>query len=663
MNNQTHRNAINPENNSADNTNIMRSASEPDFINTLQLARQICGKETAILGIIDAEKVLVKSRLGISPSLTELPGGVVFFKQIFGESDVVNLGNIESDNRFRKNPGFAMLGLYSFAGTQVKNTDGIVVGYLVVLGSVKEEVSEAAAMALPLLASSISTIIRLTCENVLIAEQKRLTTEHLMKMVFKNSIDAVVVTDTQCSVLLWNPKAQEIFGWDDNEAFGENFCWNKLQGIAFDSTNKNSGIGSQKMLPEKAIETTIYNHKNQPIDINFSISLVQIGSAEYYVYDIVDISERKKAARALEEQRVFYENILNNLPIDIAVFSNDHRYLYVNPTAIRDPKLRKYIIGRDDFEYAKFRNRSFDMAEHRRAKFLEAKKYRKEVGWEDTLTNSEGINSTHLRRMFPVFDESGELLMMIGLGMDITDRKELEDKQTTLLEKLSQQNVQLSDFCNIVSHNLRAPLVNIAMLSEFIENCSDNDERKQLILSLNNVLDNLNSTFNELVESIQIQEDPDVKSEHLQINKYLQRILESLEPEIVRSGATFAVDIDNAPTIHYPVTYFNSILHNLISNALKYRSPERKPEIRISSHRKGNKIFLSVADNGLGIDMQKHKNNFFKIGKVFHHHPDAKGFGLYMIKAHIEALGGKIWVESAPDKGATFHIEFTNQNQ
>jgi len=365
----------------------------------------------------------------------------------------------------------------------------------------------------------------------------------------------------------------------------------------------------------------------------------------------------------LEQQRVFYENILNNLPIDIAVFSSDHRYLYVNPTAIRDKELRTYIIGRDDFEYAKFRNRSTDIAERRRFKFLEAKTHRKSVGWEDTLTDAKGTNSTHLRRMFPVFDGSGELLMMIGLGMDITERKELEDKQTMLLAKLSQKNVQLTDFCNIVSHNLRAPLVNVAMLSEFIENCIDANERKQLISSLNNVLDNLNSTFNELVESIQIQEDPEVTSEHIQINKYLQRTMESLEPDIVRSGATFSIDIENAPTIHYPVTYFNSILHNLISNALKYRSPERKPEIGISSYRKGNSVYLSVADNGLGIDMQKHKNNFFKIGKVFHHHPDAKGFGLYMIKAHIEALGGKIWVESAPDKGATFFIEFTNQNQ
>ena len=73
------------------------------------------------------------------------------------------------------------------------------------------------------------------------------------------------------------------------------------------------------------------------------------------------------------------------------------------------------------------------------------------------------------------------------------------------------------------------------------------------------------------------------------------------------------------------------------------------------------KALLSVSDNGLGIDLVKHSENFFKIGKVFHRHPNAKGFGLYMTKTQVEAMEGKIWVESIPDIGSTFYIEFSNQ--
>jgi PAS domain S-box-containing protein len=551
----------------------------------------------------------------------------------------------------------------ALAAAAIEGNDGNIAGYLLAFRSNEQGIADDHMNGLSLLSAQVSHLLRLHVEAQSMPITNALHSEEMMKIIFQKAIDAVVVTDKNCAVLLLNPEAELMLGWKEEEILGLDFCTICLAGKCYDDPAMHEPALTTNGTSGKLIETNITTKDRSTIDVELSFTSATVEGHEYHIYHIIDISDQKRAREKLDKQQQFYENVLNNIPIDLAIFNPDHVYLYVNATAIKNEELRKYIIGKDDFEYARYRGRPTDVAELRRAMFFEAKKTGKEMRWEDKMTTPDGKNITHLRRMFPVFDENGNLLMMIGLGMDITDRKELEDKQTMLLAKLSQQNVQLSDFCNIVSHNLRAPLVNIAMLSEFIENCSDNEERKQLILSLNNVLDNLNSTFNELVESIQIQEDPDVKSEHLQINKYLQRILESLEPEIVRSGATFTINIDDAPTIHYPATYFNSILHNLISNALKYRSPERKPEIRISSHRKGNKIFLSVADNGLGIDMQKHKNNFFKIGKVFHHHPDAKGFGLYMIKAHIEALGGKIWVESAPDKGATFYIEFTNQNQ
>lgn len=73
-------------------------------------------------------------------------------------------------------------------------------------------------------------------------------------------------------------------------------------------------------------------------------------------------------------------------------------------------------------------------------------------------------------------------------------------------------------------------------------------------------------------------------------------------------------------------------------------------------------IILSIQDNGLGIDLDKHGNDMFKIRKVFHHHPDAKGFGLYITKTQVETMGGKIWVESEPGIGSTFYVEFKNAN-
>jgi signal transduction histidine kinase len=292
---------------------------------------------------------------------------------------------------------------------------------------------------------------------------------------------------------------------------------------------------------------------------------------------------------------------------------------------------------------------------------MEAKESGKEIRWEETMIDPTGTPITRLRRMFPVYDEQGALSMVIGFGIDISDRKALEEKQARLVRQLSTQNTQLIDFCNIVSHNLRAPLVNISMLVELLGTSDDLEEHTHLVSKLRPVLENLHATFNELVESIQIRQNPEIRSEKLSVRECLRRTKENLHAEILRLDADIMEDIDTAPFINFPPQYLKSVLLNLVSNALKYHFPGRVPRICVSTKREGDNIILSVSDNGLGVDLVKHRDNFFKIGKVFHRHPDAKGFGLFMTKTQVEAMGGRIWAESEPQVGTTFHIEFTNQ--
>src|SRR5690606_21500022 len=131
--------------------------------------------------------------------------------------------------------------------------------------------------------------------------------------------------------------------------------------------------------------------------------------------------------------------------------------------------------------------------------------------------------------------------------------------------------------------------------------------------------------------------------------------------QITHSGAIIEADFSEAPVLYCPPKYLSSILHNLISNALKYRSPDRRLRITIKTGGTARKVLLTVRDNGLGIDLKKNQHNLFKIRKVFHRRPDAKGFGLYITKTQVEAMKGRIWVESIPDQGSTFFVELNNQ--
>lgn len=406
----------------------------------------------------------------------------------------------------------------------------------------------------------------------------------------------------------------------------------------------------------------IIGHLSVAGDRDFKLNEQQLEGLNLLAQQIVTLLQLKLPVinNSIKE---FYESILNNIPTDIVVFDADHKYLFANPGAIKSEKHRKFIIGRDDFEYAAYRNRSMKIPQQRREQFLKVKNSGKAVSWEESQFDAHGNKITFLRRLFPMHDEQGNFIMVIGFGIDITERKLLEEKQSSIMEQLAIQNIQLIDFCNVVSHNLRGPLINLAMLTEFIQEAEDVDEQKLLVSKLEPVIDTLKSTFNELVESIQIRQDKNIKSDNLDFNACLQEALGGLYQEIKKAKAKIAFDFDDAPAIVYPHKYLASIFYNLISNAIKYQSPERELSVNLASKVKEGNIVLTVQDNGLGIDLLKHKHNIFKIGKVFHRHPDAKGLGLFMTKTQVEAMGGKIWVESYPDQGATFSVEFVNQNR
>jgi signal transduction histidine kinase len=241
-------------------------------------------------------------------------------------------------------------------------------------------------------------------------------------------------------------------------------------------------------------------------------------------------------------------------------------------------------------------------------------------------------------------------------------KDELEQKIVERTLELEFTNTQLIDFCNIVSHNLRAPLVNMSMLVDFIEVNEDEDESKEMFGKIKTVINHLNEVFNELVESLQVRQDREIKTENIILKDCLESVLIGFEAQINLYNADIQINFNDVSEISFPQKYLDSIFTNLISNALKYKSSDRKPVIKIKTKKINGDIVLSITDNGLGIDLVRNKDKLFKIRKTFHLHPDAKGFGLFITKTQIDAMGGEIWAESAPGKGSTFFIKFKPKN-
>ena len=171
---------------------------------------------------------------------------------------------------------------------------------------------------------------------------------------------------------------------------------------------------------------------------NYMISIINVidqGYLNIYANDIslfiTQVEEKEEELRRLtitnDEQRNFYEYILNNLPSDIAVFSPEHKYLFINPQAIKDKETREFMIGKDDFDYCNLKGIPTDSAKFRRAAFNKVKEGNKEIEWEDELFDLAGNRKVVLRKLAPVFDIDEQLRYVVGYGIDITAIKLSKD--------------------------------------------------------------------------------------------------------------------------------------------------------------------------------------------------------------------------------------------
>lgn len=153
-----------------------------------------------------------------------------------------------------------------------------------------------------------------------------------------------------------------------------------------------------------------------------------------------EVAQKERELIALnakvDQQREFYEYILNNIPSDIAVFDDQHKYMFVNPQGISDPEIRAFMIGKDDYDYCAYKGVASTGADFRRFKFNEVMASNQEIEWEDNLIDSKGNRKTVMRRMRPIFNPLTNQKNVVGYGIDITQRKLAEDAVVASQQRL-----------------------------------------------------------------------------------------------------------------------------------------------------------------------------------------------------------------------------------
>ncbi|WP_375436956.1 ATP-binding protein [uncultured Hymenobacter sp.] len=260
-----------------------------------------------------------------------------------------------------------------------------------------------------------------------------------------------------------------------------------------------------------------------------------------------------------------------------------------------------------------------------------------------------------------ICDAQGQVVEILCVGYDITLLVENLHKSQHLLDVTSQQNIQLQNFAYIISHNIRSHSANLTSLVQLLAEAEDQEQSAMFLQMLQTSTEKLAETIVNLSDIVAVNSNVNKPKELRFLKAEIDKTLETLSVLIHQHKITVDVQVPADLAVTVVPAYLDSILLNLISNAVKYRAPQRPAIIQLQTYHEPGFVVFTVQDNGLGIDLVKNRAKLFGMYKTFHDNEDARGVGLFITKNQIEAMQGTIVVESEVGVGSTFKVYF-NEN-
>ncbi len=283
---------------------------------------------------------------------------------------------------------------------------------------------------------------------------------------------------------------------------------------------------------------------------------------------------------------------------------------------------------------------------------------------EQRFLRHDGAYRWHLSRALAYKDITGQIMMWIGTTTDIHDHKTALEHLARSNRDLTKINNDLDNFVYTASHDLKAPVLNIEGLMFALQRVlspesKEKEDTRTILDLINQSIKRFKGTIEDLTEISKIQKNLGEDVEALSISSIISDVLLSISGLITASEATISVDTTAGNTIYFSKKDLHSVLFNLIDNAIKFCSPERKPIIAITTRWHGERMALSVKDNGLGI-REDQTDKIFMMFRRMHNHVEGSGVGLYIVKKIVDNSEGEIKVESKVGEGSNFTVYIKN---
>lgn len=274
------------------------------------------------------------------------------------------------------------------------------------------------------------------------------------------------------------------------------------------------------------------------------------------------------------------------------------------------------------------------------------------------FARQDGADQQYLEIRVAEIPSEFKLLILSDITEKVNANKKIEDQ----LFELKKINFDLDNFIYTASHDLKAPILNVEGLMNALTKlfCKETSEKKQvrkIVEMIFTSIDKFKTTIGDLSEISKVDKTFQEDQQDLVIAEIVDDIKVSISEYIKDNKATISTNCLSPRTVYFSKKNLNSIIYNLISNAIKYQSPERAPEINIHCEEDEDYLILIIKDNGLGIPKHK-KELIFDMFKRLHDHVEGSGIGLFIVKRIIENAEGKVEVVSELGKGSEFRVFF-----
>ena len=238
--------------------------------------------------------------------------------------------------------------------------------------------------------------------------------------------------------------------------------------------------------------------------------------------------------------------------------------------------------------------------------FLRSYSFEKEKEYEKILTKLENKN----RKLKTARQEA--LQMMADAQRS---QKHIEEQAN----ELKRYNTELEQFAYVATHDLRAPIINLnGMIDIFKKRGLVNRENQRIVERIDSSIDRINTTLNDLIHVVAYRKTLQEDVREVVLDEVFRDIENDIKAQIREVRAIITTDFKNAPKITYIPGHLRSILQNLITNALKYHSEDRKPVISIQSEWVNDYLYLKVKDNGIGIDENAKREGVWFVPAINH---------------------------------------------